>query len=80
MNSFGAEEEGSTNRRSHCFPKGKSSSTEFNHLSVTDIQIVSSWKHILTEVETGQPKFYKQFKVFEGNAECDWQPVAFIAC
>ena len=24
MNSFGAEEEGSTNKRSHCFPKGKS--------------------------------------------------------
>ena len=42
MNSFGAEEEGSTNGRSHCFPKGKSSSTEFNHLSVTHIQIVSS--------------------------------------
>ena len=27
MNSFGVEEEGSTNKRSHCFPKEKSSSS-----------------------------------------------------
>lgn len=52
MNSFGAEEDGSTNKRSHCFPKGKSSSSSVQ-LSVTDIQIVSLWKHILREVETG---------------------------